>query len=61
MRCLQIGKTYEYDRWLFVVVEERDEFSVGALCLEPYGQRHPAGSLIDVRHNSAVGQGAREV
>ena len=61
MRKLQVGKTYEYDRWLFVVVAERDEFSVDALCLEGYGIHGAAGQVIEVRHNSAVGQAAWEV
>lgn len=58
---LELGKTYSYDEWLFVVVRARDEWSFDVLCLTDFGWRHKAGEVTEVRRNSAVGMTAREV
>lgn len=58
---LEVGKTFVFDGWYFVVVKVRDEFSFDVLCLTDFGWRHKAGEVTEVRRNSAVGQGALEV
>lgn len=58
---LELGRTYEYDDWLFVVVSERDERTLMVLCLTAYGWRCQPGDVVEVSYNSAVGQYAKLV
>lgn len=56
---LEIGKAYEWDGWLFVVVSAADEGSVNVLCLTDFGWRNKTGDVCNVRHVSVVGPDAQ--
>lgn len=55
---LEVGGTYMYNGWVFVVIRELGpsgvDGSLEALCLTDYGPSVIAGHLIEVTQNSAV-------
>lgn len=56
--CLEVGGTYQYNGWVFVVIREPGPGGVPgsfeALSLTDYSLITKAGHLIEVTQNSAV-------
>lgn len=56
---LEVGKTYQYNSWMFVVIREPGPGgmpgSVEVMSLTDYGDLIKSGHLVEVTHDSAVG------